>query len=434
MAKDLGTGQKISLTDGSYVTVDEKLGEGGQGAVYLVHDASGKQYALKWYIAKDIIENPHFYNNLAYNVSKGAPTKDFIWPLKIADRQLGSYGYLMGLRPKGFYDFSKFFKVSQNHDAKFASRQSQIRAALSIVNAFRVLHLRGFSYKDLNDGNFFINPITGKVLICDNDNVTANNIKGHIGGKVRYMAAEIVEGQAPNIESDLFSLAIILYRIFLIDHPFEGKRTLQPCLTEEMQKKIYGKEMVFCWDPDLDVNRPTTDSHPNSLYNWSHSPASLREIFTRALCRKSVLDPKNRVKEIEWKNFLLKLRANCISCPSGKHDIMIDATLAACPKCKTPIDIHKIPFLKFDNMEYALNPKKILYLGDSLIPAGKGVEYVGNNCMKLEPGLINLSGNKWAIVTPTGKAINIPSGETFPLRAGMQVIFNAQNRCTVIFK
>ena len=29
----------------------------------------------------------------------------------------------------------------------------------------------GYSYQDLNDGNFFINPQSGDVLICDNDNV-----------------------------------------------------------------------------------------------------------------------------------------------------------------------------------------------------------------------------------------------------------------------
>ena len=31
------------------------------------------------------------------------------------------------------------------------------------------------SYQDLNDGNFFIDPQTGKVLICDNDNVAVCN-------------------------------------------------------------------------------------------------------------------------------------------------------------------------------------------------------------------------------------------------------------------
>lgn len=435
MAKDLNIGQRISLTDGSYVIVDKKLGEGGQGAVYKVHDASGKSYALKWYISKVLIENQDFYSNLEHNIAQRAPANNFIWPLKLAGRQLGSYGYIMELRPEGFIDFGKFFLVSKYPEARFSCRQAQIQAALAITKAFRSLHLKGYSYKDVNDGNFFINPRSGKVLICDNDNVTANNIKGNIGGKARYMAAEVVDGQAPNIDSDLFSLAIILYRIFMIDHPFEGIRTLQPCLTEEMQKKIYGKDMVFCWDAQLDVNRPTREHHPNSLYNWSHSPSSLRAIFTKALSRSAVLNPRQRVKESEWQKALLKLRAACIVCPSGNHDLMVDQAVDICPKCKTPIDVHKIPYLVFNDFDYAILPKKYLYLGNSISAiAGKGAEYINKKTNVKEIGLTNMTDENWVIVTPSGNTVDVPAGKTFPLRPGMQICFNAQNRCVVRFK
>ena len=397
---DLKIGQKIELSDGSYVNVVKKLGEGGQGAVYSVKSNSGETYALKWYISQGIIYNQDFYRNLDYNIRLGSPAPSFIWPLKLAIRQLGSYGYIMDLRPSNYIEFGKFFKSSFFKDAKFSSRQAQIHAALCIVDGFRHLHIKGFSYKDINDGNFFINPKTGNVLICDNDNVTANNIEGLIGGKARYMAAEVVNGSRPNINSDFFSLAIILYRIFMIDHPMEGKRTLQPCLTDEIQKKVYGNDMVFCWDVDLDVNRPDKINHKNSIYNWSHSPLSLRQIFTKALSRRAVLYPEQRVRDIEWKNYLLKLRANSICCPSGLHDILSDESIDKCPRCQCSIDMHRIPRIKFKDFSYAITDKKIFYLNDSLIPYGLGVVCKGKN--GLEIGLKNLFGVTWSLETASG--------------------------------
>ena len=290
--------------------------------------------------------------------------------------------------------------------------------------------MRGFSYKDLNDGNFFINPKTGKILICDNDNVTANNIDGDIGGKARYMAAEIVNNRtSPNIDSDLFSLAIILYRIFMTDHPFEGKRTLMPCVTQEAQKQIYGDDMVFCWDTTTDINRPDRVNHKGSIYNWSHSPGSLRRIFTKALSREAVKNPTRRIKELEWKKFLLKLRANLIVCPSGYHDILADENTTNCPRCGKDLECNNIPRIHFQDFAYLISPKKVFYLEDSLSPIGIGL--LIKNGTKTEIGIENLSGEIWMLQTPSGKVMQIPSGEKFPLRDGMQIVFNGHTRCRV---
>ena len=57
---ELNTGMKIELDDGmGTIEIIRKLGEGGQGYVYLV-DYLGKQMALKWYkkgTIKDIDNN-----------------------------------------------------------------------------------------------------------------------------------------------------------------------------------------------------------------------------------------------------------------------------------------------------------------------------------------------------------------------------------------
>lgn len=78
MAKDLNIGQKIELSDGSYVTVQKKLGEGGQGAVYVVENTAGEKYALKWYTASYLVNNDDFYRNLREMVQRNPPADNFI--------------------------------------------------------------------------------------------------------------------------------------------------------------------------------------------------------------------------------------------------------------------------------------------------------------------------------------------------------------------
>ena len=90
---ELKAGDKISLTNGGYVSIVKELGRGGQGIVYLVK-LNGEDKALKWYI------NPpdkNFYKNLQNNVIQGAPSDAFLWPEYLTERQKGSYGYVTNL-------------------------------------------------------------------------------------------------------------------------------------------------------------------------------------------------------------------------------------------------------------------------------------------------------------------------------------------------
>ena len=65
----------------------------------------------------------------------------------------------MDLRPEGYNELAEYLVKK----ARFKSNRAIINAALDICCAFRALHLKGLSYQDLNDGNFFINSETGRV-------------------------------------------------------------------------------------------------------------------------------------------------------------------------------------------------------------------------------------------------------------------------------
>ena len=58
------------------------------------------------------------------------------------------------------------------------------------------------------------------MLICDNDNVAPYGDNLGIAGKCRYMAPEVVLGKKrPDLHTDRFSLAVVLYLLLFLNHP-----------------------------------------------------------------------------------------------------------------------------------------------------------------------------------------------------------------------
>ena len=194
------------------IEILDLLGEGGQGEVYLVK-CGNDTLAFKYY--KDI-QSEDFRYNLKNNITKGSPSPNFLWPKEYIEFTDDSCGYLMDLRDKDYVSFVSYLTGNN----KFKNKRMLLNWCIELVKSFKLLHERGYSYQDLNDGSFFLNPENGKILICDNDNVTADKRSLGVLGKMRYMAPEIVRGdkdpstgdrQMPDTHSDRFSLAIILF-------------------------------------------------------------------------------------------------------------------------------------------------------------------------------------------------------------------------------
>ena len=177
-------GDAVKMKNGGEARILAEFGAGGQGAVYKV-SYNGKEYALKWYhtgVFKG--KEKEFYANLENNIAKGAPTEAFLWPLGITEVQNGSFGYIMEIRPAGYEELTNFFVSSKKkQQVRLKSFNAIFTAAINIILAFRELHNRGYSYQDINNGNFFIDPNNGKVLICDNDNVSPYGTNLGIMGK-----------------------------------------------------------------------------------------------------------------------------------------------------------------------------------------------------------------------------------------------------------
>lgn len=431
--KEFQKGQRIKTVSGGELEVIQKLGKGGQGVVYKVN-YNGKPLALKWYFGNKLNNADKFYRNIQNNIKQGTPTGAFLWPLEITEYFEGSFGYLMELRPPEYKDFSLFL-LAKVH---FANIEALINTALCITNGFRELHNRGYSYQDLNDGNFFVNPKTGDVLICDNDNVAPYGENLGIAGKCRYMAPEVVMGQKrPDSHTDRFSLAVVLYMLLFLNHPLEGKRTMCPCLTEELERKFYGSDPVFVWDPANDANRPVRGVHTNEIKLWPLYPAFVRKTFEKAFSHEVMVgnDTTHRVIEKEWQEVFTTLRDLTIKCSCGS-ETFIDPSQQSCRCINCGKSIERPPILKVKKYHAALAPGKKLYAchvqydSDDFKEAKGEVISSRNNPSLL--GLRNDSNNTWEAILPNGSSKGYPNGQVIKLGKGIKINFGNGNVAEVI--
>jgi eukaryotic-like serine/threonine-protein kinase len=322
-------------------TVTTYLGSGGQGEVYQATNG-GDAYAIKWY-----------YQNMATTdqrriledlVRRGPPDNRFLWPIELATRPgEPGYGYTMPLREARFRSLVELLT-----GAYAPTYHALSSAAYNLVDAFLQLHTSGLSYRDINDGGVLFDFTNGDIVICDNDNVYVNGFgDAGVKGKMRWMAPEIVRGEAhPSTDTDLYSLAVLLFFIFMVSHPLEGRResTIRS-LDMKAMTVLYGTDPVFIYDPTNTTNAPVYEFHRNAIDLWPNYPAFLRRLFVRSFT-EGLKDPANgRVRENEWRKALSRLRDSLYYCSYCKQEQFFDAEAIATGKACT--ECNRIPSKPF---------------------------------------------------------------------------------------
>ena len=318
MDGQLKTGTILTSEAGEVYTVKQLLGSGGQGEVYSV-EAKGISYALKWYFPKSATKNQKdILDNL---IIKGKPDESFLWPQDLIFEKEGKpFGYIMPLRPKNYKGIIDMMKRKAE-----PSFSCLCKAAFNLTKGYRALHNMGYCYRDISFGNVFFDPDTGDVLICDNDNVSYNSAPSGIYGTPRFMAPEIVNGKAkPSTNTDLFSLAVLLFYMFMLNHPLEGKLEAEiKCMDYLAMNRLYGEHPVFIFDPKDTSNRPVRGYQDNALLFWDLYPRQLKELFIRSFT-VGINEANKRVTEAEWLDVLANLISGIEICPNCQAEVFYD--------------------------------------------------------------------------------------------------------------
>lgn len=424
------------------LTVTRFIGGGGQGEVYAA-EVGGQPVALKWFFPHYLRQDNRLRERLERAIQTGAPSDRFLWPTELVSMPgVKGFGYLMPLREARFRGMVDL--VTRRVEPSFYALTT---AGFELANSFLQLHAKGLCYRDISFGNVFFDPTTGEIRICDNDNVDIDGKPGTIGGTARFMAPEIVRGDAvPNAQTDLFSLAVLMFYLLMNHHPLEGANEAAiRCFDLPAMTRLYGESPVFIFDPDNDTNRPMPGLHDNALAFWPVYPTFIRDLFTRAFT-VGIHDPAHgRVRESEWRAALVRLRDSlyyCVQC-GAENFYDADALRAAhaqgqtqgettCWSCHAPMRLP--PRMRISRAGTAqvvlLNHDTRLFAHhfDNAHAYDFSAPWAEIAVHPDQPGiwgLRNLSPEKWVATRSEGDIVDVPTGRSVTLTPGLRLQIGA---------
>jgi serine/threonine protein kinase len=299
-------GESINIEQLNMVcNIESELGSGTQGKVYSLISPDNSPLALKWYFPS--MATKEQFDILKSLIHTPSPSEKFLWPMAIVENDVkDGFGYIMPLKENRFKSFSLW--LSRKIDPTF---KVLITACFEITQSFHLLHSKGYCYQDLSLNNLYFDPNSGDIRIGDTDNIVINGTeKGNVIGTPKFMAPEIITRKwLPNTQTDLYSLAVLLFYILFLNHPLEGKAESSiKSLDIPAMTKLYGLNPVFIFDPNDTSNFPDPVYHKNALIFWNIYPEFFRKLFTKSFT-EGILDYQyGRVRETEWQVALLELR------------------------------------------------------------------------------------------------------------------------------
>jgi DNA-binding helix-hairpin-helix protein with protein kinase domain len=253
------------------------------------------------------------------------------------------------------------------------------------------------------------------------------------------MAPEIVRGEAfPGRDTDLYSLAVLLFYMLMVHHPLDGKQEASiRCFDLPAMNRLYGAHPVFIFDPDDDSNRPDPTYHRNACEYWPIYPDFLRTLFVRSFT-DGLRDPQHgRVKETEWRAAMIRLRDSIIYCPHCTSENFCDSDTAdashvhmrSCWACHTEMQ---------PSLRLCLGPRSVVMLNydttfyphhlmaDRSYDFSRPVAEVSRH--PAAPGILglkNLTEAKWVATLPDGAVTEVGPGRSIRLAAGTKINFGA---------
>ena len=430
--KQLKIGDLITTDHGTF-KVMKCIGEGGQGTVYRIA-SENDTYALKWFHPQLATQSQ--FTTIETLVEMGPPDDRFIWPISLAQGDSDeAFGYVMPL-----INQEKFKKLTHyfSGEVTFEKQTHLIEACMQLVHSFYALHMKGLCYRDISFGNIFVDMTTGDIQICDNDNVTYDNLTSPEDnwGTYGFMAPEIIRGEAPpSTTTDLFALSVVLFRMLYKQHPLQGRREVEiDILDEAANQMLYGQHPVFIFDPIDETNRPVENIKDIAVKYWEQMPEALNDLFVRAFT-EGMTSPEYRIRESEWMKALTILKGQilyCSHCAKERYyhpnDIKNRHELRACPHCGAK-HFQLPPRMKLEdriimlNHDTTLNKNQLkpLDMAAYLKPFARVIQHPRHPEVW---GLKNESEEVWIYRKSEGEEQHVERDGVIPMKQGLMIDFN----------
>lgn len=314
----------------------------------------------------------------------------FCWPKAIVDyneeipgedgkesKTLHKVGVVMPCYDKVFY-----FRSGQEKECKWwgsaknfnrfvepdekGSLKGFIMACLEVSRAIRRLHMAGLAHSDLSYKNCLIDPVEGRGCVIDVDGLVVPNLfHPDVLGTRDFMAPEVVatkdlpknERVLPDSQTDLHSLAVLIYLCLLHRHPLRGSKIFNQEDDKAQEKMEMGEGALFIEHPTDASNRRVVARNEELGRPWvdpEQTPYTicgpyLKKLFDRAFI-KGLHSRLDRPTAAEWEDALAKTLDLLLPCANPrcvKHQFVFDGQgKPVCPYCGT---VYKdvIPVLEY---------------------------------------------------------------------------------------
>lgn len=322
------SGETIISADGKKYKLGKIAGYGAQGVVYETEDVSKmiKLYYPKGLniIDSDILERLSFIkhvnippNFVAIHELIEHPYVGYVMDRVIDHRPLNKY-----LIPDNKLSFSEWY----NQGLGFRER---IFIGYLIAKAFGSLERSNLSYCDISGNNILVKISNGaSVKMIDVDNIyVAGRGNATVLGTPRYIAPEVIRRQKnPDVLSDNYSLAVIIFELLRVGHPYISDDVLAGS-PEDEEAALAGK-----------FNYVTGNNSTNMLPADIVLTEKLNELF-----RKCFIDGKiKRMARPSAQEFELALLEasnkiiKCLSCGAWHYPRKTGRVYDGCPWCDAP--------------------------------------------------------------------------------------------------
>jgi len=208
--------------------VERELGRGGMGAVYaVVHEEIGKRAALK--VVHQRLLVPGFNSD---RMLLEAKVVNQVGHPNIVD--IFETGTLADHRPYIVMERLEGQSLAMRADDGKILPDLAIAILLQICDALIAAHAAGVVHRDLKLDNVFLvanpdDPSTPRVKLLDwgiakviNHDVK-HTIDGQLVGTPQYLSPEQARGHLVTPQSDVYSLGVMAYELFLEQLPFEAE-------------------------------------------------------------------------------------------------------------------------------------------------------------------------------------------------------------------
>lgn len=257
----------------------EKLGAGGQGAVYKATDTKlGRTVVVKVLPPELTAKEANvkrFEREARLASALDHPNICTIFDLDEAD---------------GVHYIAMQHVEGKNVRQLVAGRPLELKSALQIglqvADALAAAHARGIIHRDIKSGNVMVTPAGqvkvldfGLAKLLDDDQAGTSGIHhteltevGVPYGTATYAAPEQARGDRVDKRADIFSTGVLLYEMLTGTWPFQGKTTI------DVRHAVLH-----------DAPRPVSDFRKDQL------PARVQQILNRALAK----DPRDRYQKVD---------------------------------------------------------------------------------------------------------------------------------------